>query len=374
MGEARGVGSLLRRLLGDEPFRETLALAGSDERRRELIAAAGFTHPFTRDDVVAAARRLVTAPESATIASPDSASEAAPPSAPSRRPDDPPWSVRSVRMLAPLLGRLAAAAARDAAVADQARHWPPLPLTYVIAGTQKGGTTALDLFLSQHPDVCTARPKETHFFHEDVYFEDGVARYEWLAFCFSHHAGEHVVGEATPEYMYLPNAGPRLAAHNPALRIILLLRDPAERAYSDYRMRVSRGQEPLPFRDALEREPERLAAAAADFRLASQLVRHSYIARGLYAEQLRRLLRHFPREQLLVLRSEHLRDRHYETLEAVYAFLGLRGGDIPEPRRVLVGEGPPMSAADRAHLRDVFAPSVRELEDLLGWDLADWLV
>lgn len=372
MHEARGVDPLLWRLVNDAPFRERVELAGGDAQRRQLIHAAGFTRPFTRDDVIAAARRLVADPESATRHATNSVSA---PSRTSRRPDDPPWAVRSVRMLAPLVGRLAAAAAAvDATALHAAGHSPPLPLTYVIAGAQKGGTTALDLFLSQHPDVCTARPKETHFFHEDVYFEDGDVRFEWLSFCFAHHAGEPVVGEATPEYMYLPNAAERLAAHNPSLRIILLLRDPVERAYSDYRMRVARGQESLPFRDALACEPDRLAAAAGDFRLASPLVRHSYVSRGLYAEQIRRLLRFFHREQVLVLRSDHLRDRHEETLSRVHSFLGLSGRALPEPRRVLVGEGPPMRAEDRAYLRDVFAPSVRELEQLLEWDLSEWLV
>lgn len=264
------------------------------------------------------------------------------------------------RRRAIVFGALAASGCVDGGTQ---RLCPSLPakLSYVVVGAIKGGTTALDYFLSQHSSICTAVQKETHFFIRDIFFRRETPAYEWLDFSFQHYRGECVIGESTPEYMYFPSAAERLHAYNPRLRLIFLLRDPAERAYSQYRMAVARGQEDRPFAVALRE----------DLR-AQDGTEGVYTAGGFYLRCLRSYLRYFPASQMLFLRSETLRRRHRDTLKTIYSFLGVNPAIVPEQRILLAGPGPPLESADRRLLVRLYDCEVRELEQFLGWHLADW--
>ncbi len=243
------------------------------------------------------------------------------------------------------------------------------PVRFLIAGVQKGGTTALDSFLRQHHALCMAKRKECHFFDDDAYFPAGQQ-----ARITSYHAmfpggWRGLRGETTPSYLYCPEAAPRIAAYNPGMKIVILLRDPVERAFSHWHMETTRGFENLPFEEAIAVEPERLASQPGN-------PVYSYLDRGLYARQLNRLWRHIPREQSLVLRSEQLRGQPVETVAEVCRFLGvepLPGSRISKEPVFAQQYRSEMPPACRCQLQAHFEPDIRELESLLGWDCHTWL-
>lgn len=275
------------------------------------------------------------------------------------------------------------------------RAWddPDFRTSYAIVGTQKGGTTALNSYLLDHPQVCGARfvgdsnprglPRETHFFDDDRFFPEGrPAIYSYYHLFFHHYKGQAAIGETTPSYMYLPRVAQRLRQYNPDLKLICVLRDPAARAYSHYQMvRGVIGQETLPFSLAIRLEPLRLwwrgdlrnqGSSPRGARRLLWCLRHAYVARGFYMRQIRHLLSCFPREQMLFVRSEDLLDRHAETLARVFGFLGLEPLRSPEPRRVFAGSYRPLPRRDRAFLVRRYARELAELEQFLDWDLSAW--
>ena len=123
----------------------------------------------------------------------------------------------------------------------------------------RSGTSSLNSYLRDHPEVAVSRPKEVHYF--DVNFDLGP---EWYLAHFEGSEHATAVGEATPDYLYDLEAPGRIAAVVPGVRILLLLRDPAERAYSHYWHNVAVGKESLGFEEALAAEPERIAGGSLD--------------------------------------------------------------------------------------------------------------
>lgn len=240
---------------------------------------------------------------------------------------------------------------------------------FVIIGTQRGGTTSLHTYLSAHPQVATPATKELHFITDR--YERGL---DWYLGQFPAELPPHVItGEATPYALFHPLAPRRLREIAPATRLIVLLRNPVDRAYSHYLLERSRGDETLDFDAALDAEPERLEGEEA--RLASDRPyvsaphkRASYMARGDYARQLERWLDVFPSEQILVVRSEDLYEKTAESFALVAQFLGI-SPEAPIPftahNRT---SGPPLDPAIRLRLSRHFAPLNARLADLLGWD------
>ena len=237
---------------------------------------------------------------------------------------------------------------------------------FVIGGTQKGGTTALAHFLAQHPEICLPTQKEAHFFDTAEFREDRAGeRYRSL---FPAGAEGRLCGDATPVYMYLPEVARRVWRYHPEMRWIVLLRDPVERAVSHYRMERGRGNEPLPFAEAVAAEAGRLRRDRANRRWNSSVRLHSYVDRGLYTRQIRRLWRWFGRERVLILTTGELRDRHEETLRRVYDFLGVRDREFMPPAEAVFatagGEEVPVEA--RGKVRRRFALERWKLRWMLG--------
>src|SRR6266508_3758960 len=162
---------------------------------------------------------------------------------------------------------------------------------FLVIGTKRGGSTSLYEYLIRHPDVagCLLTKGSNYF---DVNFGRG---WSWFRAAFPLAGGRRTIaGEASPYYMFHPLAPQRIAAALPEVRLIAVLRDPVERAWSHYRYERHRGYEDLPFEEALRREPERLAGEAermvAEPGYSSFAHRHlAYLARGRYAEQLERI-------------------------------------------------------------------------------------
>ena len=240
---------------------------------------------------------------------------------------------------------------------------------FVIIGTQRGGTTSLHAYLSAHPQVETPATKELHFI-TDCY-ERGL---DWYLGQFpAELPPDTITGEATPYALFHPLAPRRVREIAPGARLIALLRNPIDRAYSHYLLERSRGDETLEFAAALDAELERLdgeeARLARDPAYASAPHKHaSYVARGDYARQLERWLGVVPREQILVIRSEDLYERSAETFAQVAQFLGI-SPEAPIPFTVHNRtSGPPLDPAMRRKLSRHFAPLNARLADVLGWD------
>ena len=239
-------------------------------------------------------------------------------------------------------------------------------LEFVIVGVQKGGTSALSAFLDAHPDVCMARGKEAHVFDDPAFSDAWLAeevdrRYAAL---FAHAVAGQSCGEATPIYCYWPQIAPRLHRYRPQLKLIMILRDPVDRAVSHYQMTRSRGQERLPLWLALLLEPTRLRRKDASRSAAWRV--HSYCDRGHYAEQISNLRRYFPDEQLLVIDNAELMSAHAATLSKVFAFLGLRDVPLPPARQIFSGEYDRQgNRFVRSLLCGHFRASNRRLRDLL---------
>jgi hypothetical protein len=240
---------------------------------------------------------------------------------------------------------------------------------FVIAGTQKGGTSVLDSYLRDHPQICMARRKEVHFFDNEEFFKNNNPDYSVYDSFFKCDVGDRKRGESTPIYMYWYDAPRRMWDYNPLLRIIVLLRNPIERAYSHWNMERDRSIENLDFLDAIQREVERCREA-----LPLQHRVYSYADRGFYTEQLRRVWHFFGKEQTLVLRNEDLRSDPEATLSKVCSFLEVDSFGVVEPRQVhAIPYTRKMTADERDYLKALYSLEIRELEQLLGWDCSGWL-
>jgi len=250
---------------------------------------------------------------------------------------------------------------------------------FLIIGAQKSATTSLFARLDRHPAVWMPSCKECHFFSRPwrpavlyrAFFMLG-----WKRRRLERSLGRPVLlGEATPYYLFHPAAPARAARILPRARLIVLLRNPVERAYSHYRHCVRLGRETLSFEDALAAEPERTAGEAerlARFPFGSSAghQHYSYAARGRYAEQLRRWLAHFDRAQIHVEIVEHMFADPAATLARVERFLELPPGP-PHPfethnQGIEMGS---MTDEARTRLLAAFAEPNRELEALLEIEL-----
>jgi hypothetical protein len=160
----------------------------------------------------------------------------------------------------------------------------------------------------------------------------------------------------------------------PDVKLIVLLRDPVDRAYSHYQMQVRRGREDLSFEQAIAEESGRLDGEMdrmlADRDYYSVAYRwYGYLSKGMYASQLRNWLDRFPREQFLVVRSESLSAQTSRTMQRVFQFLGLPHREHDAYKRARVGRYGKMRVAVREHLQRFYSPHNRELAGLLGTEM-----
>lgn len=240
---------------------------------------------------------------------------------------------------------------------------------FVIVGAQRGGTTSLYRYLAAHPGVLPASRKELHYFTNR--HDRGP---DWYRSQFPPTPPGTITGESTPYYLFHPHAPRRLHAFAPDVKLIVLLRNPVDRAYSHYQLQVRRRHETLPFEEAIAREKERLAGELEklieDDRYVSFNYQHySYLARGRYVDQLRSWFAVFPREHFLILRSEDLYQDPAAVVRTVTAFLGLPPVELADPRPHNDGHYAALRPETRRRLAACFSPKNEELAALLGTDL-----
>jgi len=266
---------------------------------------------------------------------------------------------------------------------------------FIIIGAMRSGTTSLTHYLRSHPDVFMSTPKEPHFF--DRNYERGLDSYKA---CFSGVAGEKAIGEATQTYLYDEQAIVHMAETLPDVRLVAILRNPVDRAYSHYWQNRSLDKENLEWMDAIDAESGRLASG-------DSLTSHtfSYVDRGMYVKGLKRVCNFFPRESLHVMLFEEMRDEPVGSFNGICRFLGVDdvfvppdlgiavnpyvsfrslaarriSKQMPSALRRVVGKVnvrqdsyPPMADHERARLLDVFREPNRELAEWWGRDLSIW--
>lgn len=211
----------------------------------------------------------------------------------------------------------------------------PLPDFFVI-GAPKAGTTALHVALARHPQLFMSRVKEPKHFltageppptgggpGDAKTFSEYVWRRSDYEALFASAPEGALRGESTPFYLYDHEAQQRIVAAVPHARMVALLRDPVDRAHSNWTHLWSAGLEPEgDFVRACQREAQRAARGWAPF--------WRYLELGRYGEQLERLYRVVPREQVLLLRYRDLRERPVETLDIIFGFLGVQQGLVDE--------------------------------------------
>ena len=250
---------------------------------------------------------------------------------------------------------------------------------YLIIGVAKGGTTTLAAWLNEHPFVAPAAQKEVHYFDyqyelgEDWYRSNFPTKRSREEFA-SSHGRRFLTGEASPSYISHHWAPARIATDLPEVKLIVALRNPVDRAYSQFQMSRRAGEEPLEsFAEAVEAEEERLrpelARSAADPTYYSgRLGAWSYLLRSRYAEQLERWLELFPRERFHFVKTEELAESPDRALEGVAAFLGLPRSERRDYAKFHVGEYAPMPEETRRRLEEYFRPHNERLRDLVGID------
>jgi hypothetical protein len=256
------------------------------------------------------------------------------------------------------------------------RRWRVLP-DFLVLGGQRCGSTSLYDMLCGHPDVAPASHKEPHFFDNNHLRGEQFYR-RLFPLQLQMRARERrqgrraVTGEATTYYLAHPAVPARVRALLPDVRLIAILRDPVDRAYSHYQLSVREGREPLSFEEALAAEPDRLAGeherliADPSYRGVAHRF-FSYRSRGRYIDQLERWWAEFPREQLLVLRSEDMFEDPRIVYDQLVTFLGL---DPDADRRTFRARNrvsyDAMRPETRAELRGYFAEPNRALEQRTG--------
>lgn len=205
---------------------------------------------------------------------------------------------------------------------------------FLIAGVPKAGTTALHAALAPHPDLFLSRVKEPKFFLSSgrppdtggpgdvqTYQEHVWRRADYEALFDAAPPGA-LTGEATPFYLGDLAAHDRIARLLPGVRLILLLRDPVDRAHSNWtHLWIAGLESEADFLAACEKEADRIAAGWADF--------WHYKRLGLYGEQIQHLFERIDRERVLLLRYRDLKDAPVATLDRVCEFLGVRTGVLP---------------------------------------------
>jgi len=235
-------------------------------------------------------------------------------------------------------------------------------------GVQRGGTTSLYNYLMDHPDIEKGLKKETYFFSD--HFHRG---FEWYQELFP----EGISGEATPYYAIHPLVPARIRAMLPNVKLIMLLRDPVERAWSHYKYEVAQKCELLSFEEALDEEERRLRGEESKIKAnplykSPNLFCHSYLKKGEYADQLERWYNVFPKEQILILKSEHLFG-NYQKADSVYQmvldFIGVKPYELKKHRRHNSTEHiSDMNPLTRELLQAYYKPHNEQLYTLLGKD------
>lgn len=248
--------------------------------------------------------------------------------------------------------------------------------SFVILGVQKAGTTSLYEYLIQHPQVLPPQKKEIHYF--DLNYQYGINWYRSF-FPLKSDMEKHekvskkraLTGEATPYYLFYPWSAGRIFEQIPNAKLIVLLRNPIDRAYSHFRQEIRRNTETLSFEMAIESENERLKNERKkvmndEIYHSPTLQDFSYISRGLYIDQLKAFGRYFSRQQMLILKSESFFEKPQSTYDRVLSFLDLDPMQLENPIAYNAGNDEEDISHIRPQLATIFKAHNQRLYEFVG--------
>lgn len=255
----------------------------------------------------------------------------------------------------------------------------PLP-NLLIVGAMRAGTSSLYKYLSMHPNAHRSVRKEVEYFSQHYHRTQHWYRAHWPVFPILSR-DNHVYFEASPNYLFHPLAAKRAKQLVPEAKVIVLLRDPVERAFSHYRHMERLGYECLPFADAVEAEAERTAEdwtasrANPETPLSKAVLRYSYLRRGHYVRYLKEWIDHFGHDRVHVINFDTFYDDPATRYSEVLEFTGLlpwfpydfvnysfHGATRPDAQ---------LDPALKHQLREHFQSSNEELFDLIGTQM-EW--
>jgi hypothetical protein len=245
---------------------------------------------------------------------------------------------------------------------------------FSIVGVQKAATSTLYDLLIQHPEIVAAPKKERHFFDDN--------RRDWENEDYSSYRvrpraeGEHLACDATPSYLFWPQALPRMSAYNPSMPLVACFRDPVERAFSHWNMDYVRRQGMKQFGRAVRMGRREKLPAWEDWKFPA-LRRRSTVVRGLYGLQLEKAYESFPREQWLLLEFRETVADLAGTCNRIVEHLGLpayspQALDAPRNVSSTSVEADPLVAADIEVLVEELAPDLPRFVELSGIDVSGW--
>jgi hypothetical protein len=286
---------------------------------------------------------------------------------------------------------------------------------FLIIGAMKSGTTALYYYLEQHPEIYMSPVKEPNFFssQEQENAADAVTNIGTYQHLFRGGSGKKALGEASHSYLYEPRAAAEIKRYVPEAKLIAILRNPIDRAYSHFLHMVRTGMEPLDdFAQALREE---------EVRIYKERTFQDYIGRGLYYQQLKRYFGTFPQEQVRVYLYEDLSGAPISTVQDAFRFLKVDDSFVPDvslrrnvsgqpkyktldgllrrqsrikhaakiylPARMRwrlsktfddlktrnLAEPPPVQSKVRRHLIGVYREDILKVQELIHRDLSGWL-
>jgi len=246
---------------------------------------------------------------------------------------------------------------------------------FIIIGAQKCGTSTMFSSLRKHPDIFLPRKKELHFFDEK--YDKGIGRYLRYFNRKKIPPTPFCSGEASPFYVFHPLTASRIFQHFPDIKLILLLRNPINRAYSHYHHQRRKGRIAISFENAIYLEPDILKnrkEAYFEDENNSDLIyrRFSFLARSRYAEQLAVWYQYFSKEQILIIKSEDYFLNPPVTFQQVFDFLGLSPFEIVLKQEHEPSNYPPMKPETRLQLQEYFEPFNQQLYELVGRNF-EWI-
>ena len=196
---------------------------------------------------------------------------------------------------------------------------------FIICGAMKCGTTSLHYMLDQHPEMCLPESKlgynELHFFDNEENYIKGIGWYEQF---FDVCRKGTLIGQTSPAYIFRSMVPKRIYKCIPEVKLIFILRDPVDRAYSQYWSKIKNGTEPEDFYTALGLESERMKRSHQDS------MRYSYASRGMYIDQIELFLKCFPKEQMFFILTEDLREAGQVILKELQLFLNINPMVLPK--------------------------------------------
>ncbi|MDJ0555728.1 MAG: tetratricopeptide repeat protein [Microcoleaceae cyanobacterium MO_207.B10] len=237
---------------------------------------------------------------------------------------------------------------------------------FMIIGVNKGGTTSLYSYLIQHPQIIPPVKKEMDFWSWK--FNGSIDWY--LAHFPAIPEGKiFLTGEASPSYFDHPNAAARIAQVFPKIKLIILLRNPIDRAVSQYHQWLRLNWENRTFEEVIKSDLEKLTISPKSINYWRQEL--NYLARGVYVEFFQEWMGLFPREQFLVLKSEDFYANPEASMQQVLKFLDLPEYQLSEYKNYNTGNYSPIDKSMRKNLKDYFQVHNHRLEEYLGMKF-DW--